>query len=208
MTSDMIDRWEMVWQQVAAPRIPHDVLDELIRAYSAPDRYYHNLTHIQDCLCLFDQTRSLAAHPEEVELAIWFHDAVYDARRSDNEQKSAEWAQAVIHESGLSSDLAERVASSILATRHHGEVTDPDAQLLVDIDLSILGRDPDIFWQYEENIRKEYSWVPQTLFQQERLKILQSFLDRPHIYYHGEYREKFEARARANLEQAIARLGR
>ena len=149
----------------------------------------------------------LAAHPEEVELAIWFHDAVYDATRSDNEQKSAEWAQAVIHESGLSSGLAERVASSILATRHHGEVTDPDAQLLVDIDLSILGRDPDIFWQYEENIRKEYSWVPQTLFQQERLKILQSFLDRPHIYYHGEYREKFEARARANLEQAIARLG-
>jgi predicted metal-dependent HD superfamily phosphohydrolase len=69
-------------------------LGELIHAYSSPDRYYHNLTHIQDCLSVFDQTSSLVAHPKEVELAIWFHDAVYDTRRSDNEQKSAEWAEA------------------------------------------------------------------------------------------------------------------
>ena len=204
--SDMRDRWERVWQKVAAPRPQHGVLDELIRAYSAPERYYHNLTHIQDCLSLLDQTPSLAAHPKEVELAIWFHDAVYDIRRSDNEQRSAEWAQAVIHESGLSRDIAERVASSILATRHQAAVTDPDPQLVVDVDLSILGRDSAVFWQYEENIRKEYAWVPDNVFRRERVKILQSFLDRPHIYYHGEYREMFEVRARMNLEQAIARL--
>ena len=204
----MKQRWQTVWQKLAALRIPEDALDELIRLYSSPDRYYHNLTHIQDCLSLLDQTRPLAAHPEEVELAIWFHDAVYDPKRSDNEQKSAQWARAVIQEAGLSSDIAEKVANSILATRHLAKVTDPDAQLVVDIDLSILGRDPGIFWRYEENIRKEYAWVPEGVFEHERVKILKRFLNRPQIYYHREYRERFEATARTNLEQAIARLGR
>src|SRR5687767_2511875 len=98
----MKDRWQRVWQKLAAPRVPQDALGELLRAYSSSDRHYHNFTHIQDCLSIFDQTSFLAAHPEEVELAIWFHDAVYDTRRSDNEQKSAEWAEAVIQQAGLS----------------------------------------------------------------------------------------------------------
>ncbi len=203
----MKERWQRVWQKLAAPRIPHNALGELIRAYSSPDRYYHNLAHIQDCLSVFDQTSHLATHPEEVELAIWFHDAVYNTRRNDNEQKSAEWAEVVIQQSGLSWEIAKRVASSILATRHQEEVTNNDAQLLVDVDLSILCRDSAVFWRYEENIRKEYAWVPEDVFRRERAKILRGFLDRQHIYYHREYRERFEARARANLEQAIARLG-
>ena len=202
----MKDRWQTLWQRLSAPRIPFEVLSELIRAYSSPDRFYHNFTHIQDCLSLFDQTSFLAIHPAEVELAIWFHDAVYDTRRSDNEQKSAEWAEAVIQKAGLSWQIVERVASSILATRHQEEVTDADAQLLVDVDLSILGREPTVFWQYEENIRKEYAWVPEDIFRRERVKILRGFLDRQHLYYHKKYRERFEARARTNLEQAIARL--
>ena len=177
-----------------------------MNAYSSTDRFYHNVTHIHDCLSVFDETSFLATHPEEVELAIWFHDAVYDTRRNDNEQKSAEWAEVVLQKASLSWQTAERVASSILATRHQEEVTDADAQLLVDVDLSILGRDQAIFWQYEENIRKEYAWVPEDLFRRERVKILKGFLDRPHLYYHKEYRERFEARARANLEQAIVRL--
>lgn len=201
------DRWQRVWQKLAALWIPHDVLGELMRAYSSPDRYYHNFTHIQDCLSIFDLTSFLAAYPSEVELSIWFHDAVYDTRRSDNEQKSAKWAEAVIQQFGLSREIAKRVASSIRATRHQDEVTDRDAQLLVDVDLAILGRDTEVFWRYEDNIRREYAWVPEDVFRRERAKILRGFLNRQHIYYHGEYRERFEAKARANLEQAIARLG-
>jgi predicted metal-dependent HD superfamily phosphohydrolase len=191
-----------------APRIPYHVLDELLLAYSSAGRYYHTLTHIRDCLSFFDQTNFLAVQPEEVEIAIWFHDAVYDSRSSDNEQKSAGWAEAVIHRAGLGEAIANRVAACILATRHHDEVTDDDARLLVDIDLSILGRDPAVFWQYEEDIRREYAWVPGDVFRQERRKLLERFLDRRHIYYHPPYRERFEASARTNLQQAIARLGR
>jgi predicted metal-dependent HD superfamily phosphohydrolase len=202
----MKNRCEKLWQTLAAPRVPNDVLDELVRAYSSPGRYYHTFTHIQDCLAIFDPTSHLALHPEEVELAVWFHDAVYDPKRNDNEQRSAEWAETVIRQSGLSEEIARRVADSILATRHDKDVSGEDARLLVDVDLSILGRDPAVFWRYEEKIRREYAWVPEGVFRQERRNVLKRFVERPRIYSHEEFRKRFETRARRNLEQAIARL--
>jgi predicted metal-dependent HD superfamily phosphohydrolase len=103
-------------------------------------------------------------------------------------------------------EIAVRVSGSILATRHNSEVRDVDAQLMVDVDLSILGREDDLFWQYEENIRKEYAWVPEDLYRKKRVEILRSFMNRQDIYYHKEYRQLFENRARVNLREAIARL--
>jgi predicted metal-dependent HD superfamily phosphohydrolase len=206
MSDHLRDRWEQVWQKFGAQKVPQVVFEQLISAYSSPDRFYHSLKHIEDCLSLFDQTKFLTPHPEEVELAIWFHDAVYDTSRNDNEQKSADWANSVIIQAGLNHDIAERVSHSILATRHHTEISDKDAQLMVDVDLSILGREPEVFWRYEENIRKEYAWVPENVFRQKRIEILSGFLDRQHIYYYEKYRVMFEERARANLKQAIAGL--
>jgi predicted metal-dependent HD superfamily phosphohydrolase len=206
VTKSLRERWKDVWQTLNIRTVPPSVFNELIKAYTSPERFYHNLTHIQDCLSIFDQTRFLAVHPAEVELAIWFHDAVYDTGRSDNEKKSTQWSETVIKEVGLGSEIAKRVSNSILATRHNQDVTNLDAQLMVDVDLSILGREPIVFWQYEENIRKEYAWVPEQLFRQKRIEILNGFLESQHIYYHQKYREVFEGEARLNLKQAIARL--
>lgn len=199
-------RWEHLWQKLHAETVPQEIFDKLVEAYTAPDRFYHNLTHIEDCLFLLDQTRSLAIHPEEVALAIWFHDAIYDPRRNDNEERSAEWAETVIQQVGLPDEIAGRITRAILATRHNVEVTDSDAQLMVDVDLSILGREQEVFWQYEENIRKEYAWVPDSLFKPKRVEVLSGFLERPNIYHHQEYRARFEDPARDNLRQAITRL--
>ncbi|HET9913128.1 MAG TPA: hypothetical protein VFQ13_14630 [Anaerolineales bacterium] len=200
------DRWKRLWLRLHVDLVPQLVFDELIQAYSSTDRFYHNLTHIHSCFSIFDQTKFLAVHPEEVELAIWFHDAIYDTRRDDNEQKSAEWAEKIISQFGLSSSATERVSGLILATRHRAEVWDTDAQLVVDVDLSILGADPETFWRYEENIRKEYAWVPESLFRSKRAEILRSFLNREYIYYHKQYRGMFEEKARSNLKQAVAKL--
>jgi predicted metal-dependent HD superfamily phosphohydrolase len=206
VTCDLKERWKEIWRKLQVDTVPQVVFDELIRAYSSAERFYHNLTHIADCLSMFDLTKSLAAHPEEVELAIWFHDAVYDTRRDDNEQKSAEWAGKVIRQSGLGSGVVERVSGMILATRHNIEAVDTDAQLMADVDLSIFGAEAEPFWRYEENIRKEYAWVPESLFRRKRVEILQGFLSRPYIYYHTQYREALEEKARLNLQQAVAKL--
>jgi predicted metal-dependent HD superfamily phosphohydrolase len=202
----LADRWKRLWQKLHVDIVPQFLFDELILAYSSTDRFYHNLTHVNSCFSIFDQTKFLAAHPEEVELAIWFHDAIYDTRRDDNEQRSAEWAEKVLSQFGLRSSTAERVSDLILTTRHRVGAWDTDGQLVMDVDLSILGADPESFWRYEENIRKEYAWVPESLFRLRRTEILRSFLNREYIYHHKQYRGMFEEKARSNLKQAVAKL--
>jgi predicted metal-dependent HD superfamily phosphohydrolase len=203
---DLQVRWNQLWFSLQVSEVPANTFAELVAAYSSQDRFYHTLSHIEDCLPVFDDGKEFARRPAEVELAIWFHDAVYDTKAAGNEQRSAEWAQRVATESGLDKSTAERVSSLILATCHTEEASETDAQLLVDVDLSILGRESQVFWEYEQNIRKEYEWVPISIYRQKRREILQSFLDRPNIYQLDLYRRLYESQARENVQQAISRL--
>ena len=201
------ERWNQLWSNLQVSEIPQQTFAELIAAYSEPWRFYHNLTHVEECLRIFDEGKALAARPDEIELAIWFHDAVYDPKSKENEQQSADWASRAVVQANLSQTLAERVAALVLATRHTEEpLTDRDAQILIDVDLSILGSEPEVFWQYERNTRKEYEWVPEDVFRHKRAEILRSFLRREHIYHLEIYRKKYEQPARENLRQAILKL--
>ena len=104
--------------------------------YSEPHRYYHNLLHIEDCLGEFDRAKQLATDPTAVELAIWFHDAVYDPRAADNEERSAELAKAWLSDLHASDALTDSVGRLVLATKSHDASLHADAPLLVDVDLS------------------------------------------------------------------------
>src|SRR5436190_31877 len=115
-------------------------------------------------------------------MAIWYHDAVYDPRAQDNEERSAALVKNVAARAGLSPNFSEKVEVMILATRHKTVPSDADAQLLTDIDLSILGYDKDRFEEYERQIRREYRWVPGPIFSSKRSAILRRFLIRPTIY--------------------------
>ncbi|MFO0950500.1 MAG: hypothetical protein U0835_04985 [Isosphaeraceae bacterium] len=179
---------------------------ELAAAYSAPERFYHNVRHIAECLARFDECRPLAESPAEVELAVWFHDAVYDPRRSDNEEMSAAWAERALRDSGVPPEPVERVSQMILATKRH-EAEDQDTQILLDLDLSILGATAERFEEYDRAIRQEYAWVPDAEYRAGRGKILLSFLNRPTIYRTPFVRERCEARARENLARKVAELG-
>lgn len=166
-----------------------DVVELLKARYAEPHRKYHTLEHIEHCLREFDPRQ--AREPEAVEAAIWFHDAVYDTRRHDNEEKSAELLLSLLPE-------AKRAAELVLVTKHHRAST-PDETLLVDIDLAILGQPAERFDRYEREIREEYAWVPEAIFREKRGQILQGFLDRPFIYGTEFFRATYEAAARANL---------
>jgi predicted metal-dependent HD superfamily phosphohydrolase len=175
----------------------------LTAAYGEPHRHYHTLEHVASCLVLLSE---LATSKTEVEAALWYHDAVYDAKSSRNEEKSADWAVASLRGTDLSEEQLARIRDLILATRHGDPPAPGDPTLIVDVDLAILGAPPDEYQRYEVAIRKEYRWVPGFLFRKKRREILQSFLDRPAIYGTEEFRKRFEAPARRNLEQAIAAL--
>jgi predicted metal-dependent HD superfamily phosphohydrolase len=179
----------------------------LLAAYSEKHRHYHTVEHIDHCLHELDSEIALANEPAEVELALWFHDAVYDPYRSDNEQKSADLACSLLQRHRMDPKRIARVRAHILATRHEAPATTPDSQLVVDIDLSILGTPDAVYSRFEENVREEYRWVPSMIFRRKRAEILNSFLMRPHIYYTEPFRTKYEAQARRNLSAAIAALG-
>ena len=175
--------------------------------YSEPHRCYHNLAHLEDCLGEFDRARQLATDPAAVELAIWFHDAVYDPRAADNEERSAELAKDWLSDVHASDALTDSVGRLILATKNHDASLHADAPLLVDVDLSILGKPPEQFWEYERQIREEYAWVEKPVFADKRAEILHRFLARERIYQTELFFQRMEAQARANLRASVQRLG-
>jgi predicted metal-dependent HD superfamily phosphohydrolase len=123
-------------------------------------RHYHTRQHLDECLTQFHDYRGLAKRPEEIEIAIWFHDAIYDTYRSDNEKKSALWAGEYLASAGVNRNTVKRVTNMILATKTH-ETNDPDSALMVGINLAILDAPPNVFERYDRAIRLEYAWVPE-----------------------------------------------
>ncbi|MFL5403126.1 MAG: N-methyl-D-aspartate receptor NMDAR2C subunit, partial [Gemmatimonadales bacterium] len=167
----------------------------------------HNAAHIRDCLAQLDLTRSLADRPDEVEAAIWFHDAVYVPGALDNEDRSARLAWDTLTGAAVSPEISHRITELVLATRHVALPDTLDAQLLCDIDLSILGRTPDEFNQFERWIRQEYAWVPDSVYRSSRSEIMAGFLRRRSIYRTEYFRSRYEVPARQNLQRLITQLG-
>jgi predicted metal-dependent HD superfamily phosphohydrolase len=154
----------------------------------------------------FAAVRHLARQPLAVEMAVWFHDAVYDPRAPDNEEKSAALALQRLTEAGASPELAATVSRLVLATKRHEAGNDPDAALLLDVDLGILGQTEARFQEYEAQIRREFDWVPVKTFAAKRAEILRQFLARDRIYATNYFHEKLEPAARANLQRSIQNL--
>lgn len=192
--------WQRLWGELGAQEVHGGLLNQLVAAYSEPQRHYHTLQHLRECLAHFEAASALARRPAEVELALWFHDAVYAPQRKDNEERSADWARASVLAAGCAADVADRVHALVLATKTHvaGD-GDADAALLLDIDLAILGAAPARFAQYEQQIRAEYAHVPEPEFRARRHDVLQGFLARERIYCTRAFHEALDARARANL---------
>ncbi len=204
MTS-LPDSWQRAWRAAGAREHP-SLGRQLLASYAEPQRGYHTLQHLGECIAAFEPVMALAEHAGEVEVALWFHDAIYDVRGHDNEQRSADWAADALTASGAAPETAARVYALILATRHSALPESPDAKLLVDIDLSILGAAPERFDEYEVQVRREYAWVPEEVFREKRREVLQQFLRRALIYSTEPFRNALEAGARRNLQRSIARL--
>lgn len=195
--------WLDAWRQLGVDAPDEALLAELVARYSEPHRAYHTLQHLDECLEALARERSHAGRPAEIALALWFHDAIYDVRRHDNEARSADWARQALLAAGVADDAARRVHALVMATRHDAQPEGADAQLLVDIDLSILGAPAARFAEYERQIRIEYAHVPSEVFEPRRREILGRFLARDPIYLTESIRTTLEAQARLNLQQAI-----
>lgn len=182
--------------------------DEVLQAWQRWPRRYHDCRHLQACVEAAAVTP--ARSPETVAWALWFHDAVYWPWRKDNEMRSARWACEAALALGLPDAFARRAHDLVMATAH-GQTKvlehDDDAQLVVDIDLGILGQPHPVYARYAADVRREYFWVLPRTWRRGRSAVLRHFLAQPAIYRTAAFRERFEATARANLEHELTSLG-
>lgn len=200
------DRWLGLLTHSANSQYLDTVFDQLTQKYAEPSRTYHTLEHIAACLLHFDQVVEHLENPQAVELALWFHDVIYNPKRSDNEIKSAVYAKNVLEQTSLSPQTTVYISKLILLTQHPARPVMLDEQYLLDIDLSILGAPRNIFDAYESNIRQEYSHVPLFFYRRARKKLLISFMANKRIFTTEYFYRHYEAQARTNIEHAIARL--
>lgn len=206
MNAHLSDLFHNCWQALGADGDETGVFQRLMTAYQEPQRHYHTLEHLSECMALFDDHRHLAAQPAEVEMALWFHDAVYDVKAHDNEARSAQWAESVLNDAGVGQPHVRQVVQHILATRH-ADVPEPgDQALLVDVDMAILGAPRARFDAYEVQVRAEYAWVPEPAFREKRSELLTAFLARPFLYSTPALHTMLEAPARANLAHSLKAL--
>jgi predicted metal-dependent HD superfamily phosphohydrolase len=193
----------------ASPADAYPVFDQLVVAYSAPERHYHNLEHLAEMFRVADRLSAHADDPAAVRLAIWFHDAVYDPRAKDNERRSGELAAEQLGRLGVPAATVERVVRLVNVTAHLASADPPadrDAAVLLDADLAILGAAEERYRRYAADVRKEYAFVPEADYRAGRSAVLRQFLARPRIFVHPVTFEEGEARARANLTAELASL--
>jgi predicted metal-dependent HD superfamily phosphohydrolase len=196
-------QWRALWERIKARGDAHPPYHDLAQRLTEPHRAYHTMRHILHCLDEMGHVRHLAAHPDAMEMALWYHDAIYDTHATDNEEQSAELAADILREASVPETFVQKVVHLIMATKDHTAAEDQDTHLLVDIDLAILGQPAPIFDVYERQIRQEYAWVPHKAFLEGRTRILRSFLHRGTIYATDHFRLHYEAQARSNIARSL-----
>jgi len=205
---NLLDRWEVLWR-----RIPHKgdiwrLYGEVVTRYSEPLRFYHNLWHINHCLQVLEKARHLCWNMDEVEMALWFHDIVYNFGEGDDEKESAFASGLALVKLEVDPNFRDRVRAHILATKHQETPEDPDSRIVADIDISIMGHPEAVYLEGEKRIFWEFEWVPAEVGKVLREKYLRGFLGRDRIFATDYFRDEYEDQARKNLVGSLRRLGK
>jgi predicted metal-dependent HD superfamily phosphohydrolase len=204
---------ETFWRETASrasiePKEADTLFQDLCRRCTEPGRAYHTLEHVAAMLETVSSFENELHDPIAVPLAVWFHDAVYDAKRGDNEEQSVAYAMAALKQGGALPALLPTLERLILATKtHHAAAGDTDCQILLDADLAVLGSSPEDYERYAQAIRQEYAWVSESDYRTGRKKVLESFLQRERLYQTQRLFDQLEQIARENLRREIEMLG-
>lgn len=176
---------------------------EIFTKYSEPKRHYHTITHLENLIADLKEVQEQIMDWETTLFAVFYHDIIYKATSSSNEEDSAKIAQERLTEIGYPTEKIARCTTMILATKQHVYSEDTDTNLLTDADLSILGQNAEEYQEYTDNIRKEYSIYPDFVYMPGRKKVIQHFLQMERIYKTDYFFDKYEKQARVNLANEL-----
>ena len=176
---------------------------EIEKNHSSKKRHYHTLQHLENLLSQLTNVKGEIKNWETILFTLYYHDLIYNATKSDNEEKSAELAEKRMKEISVSSDIIEQGKKQILATKSHHKSIDSDTNYFTDADLSILGSGWDTYQLYCKNVRKEYAIYPAFIYNPGRKKVLNHFLSMDRIFKTDFFYYKFETQAKQNLQREL-----
>jgi predicted metal-dependent HD superfamily phosphohydrolase len=186
--------------------IPISLWNEIEKKYSSRKRYYHTLSHLEVLLDQLRGCKQLIADRDTLLFSVFYHDIVYNVLKSNNEERSADLAMKRLSATEFPADRINTCQEQILATKSHLVSNNGDTNLFTDADLSVLGQPPDVYEQYCGQIRKEYSIFPDLVYKPGRKKVLIHFLNMEKIFKTSFFYDKYELRARENLESELTGL--
>ena len=199
-----LSRFQSLWQRCQIDGTTDDsaaIHQRLVTGYNEPQRCYHTLAHIEHCLSMFDQCKSLVENSDALELAIWFHDVIFEPGNRDNEALSAELYLELSN--GVQDiELRELVARMIMATLHDGSsLEDSDTRYMVDIDLSGFGSPWEQFFHDSQNIRTENPQLSDDEYYRNQGNFQTKLLARPRFFLSDHFYQRYEQQARDNLSR-------
>ena len=205
--ANLKQRFMLLWQRCLRKEASNEaaaIWQGLAECYSEPHRYYHDQNHLAHCLKQMDLAISEIADPNSVELAIWFHDVINHPKEKDNEQQSVEYFRRLA-EGDIDPDIIRRVSDLIMATTHSGSPTDPDQQLICDIDLASFGCQWDCFMRDTSAVKAEFMG-PDEEYYRGKQAFLESMLQRPRIFQTDFFNQRYERQARENVRRLLEQI--
>lgn len=202
----LLSVWQSNWTGVEGK---HDCVSlgaQLIAAYREPQRAFHGVSHLIECLRLWREWSSQAHKPDEIAIALWFHDAIYDTARHDSEARSARWALDALTAGGVPFDTVRRIRDLVIATRANESPSNNDARLMIDIDQAILGASAERYDRYEADLQTEHSHMPEFIYRRKRIETLKTMSTPQRLFQTDLARDTLEANARENIARTVARL--
>jgi predicted metal-dependent HD superfamily phosphohydrolase len=201
---DLMTSWRGALPATAPAELAARVGADLIQRWSEPHRHYHTRDHLEVVLAVVDEQATFAADTDAVRLAAWYHDAIYDPNRVDNEEASALLAEAALPTLGVPPARVAEVARLVRLTASHDPAPgDRNGELLTDADLCVLAGGPEAYQTYTAGVRREYAYIPDPLFATGRAAVLSNLLSLPHLFHVPALRERWEDVARANLAREL-----
>lgn len=173
---------------------------EVEQYYSKKKRHYHTLSHLDNLLSQLLEVREKIENWDTILFTLFYHDIIYQATKSDNEEQSAKLAEERMNALKVPIQMIQNCVAQILATKAHLKNTDSDTNYFTDADLSVIGQSMGQYTDYYYAVRKEYSIYPNLIYNPGRKKVLKHFLEMDRIYKTDYFHAKYERQAKVNLQ--------
>lgn len=179
---------------------------DIEKKYSANNRHYHNLTHLQNLISELELVKSKIESWNTILFSVFYHDIIYNPVKSDNEENSALFASKTLKTLSVSEEIIESCLEQILATKSHKTSLNQDTNFFTDANISILGKEWGVYELYAKNVRKEYSIFPDLIYKPGRKKVLNHFLEMERIFKTDQFFQRYENQAKSNLKKELDKL--